>query len=522
MPVLYLRSTPADISLGTNNTNKAGAAVAWRSRRLDMAPGLAAVQATIATVAGPTNGIETGTPVNEWISDPVAATANISNILASMYAFESNAMANAGIGVVLERISNTGAISLIADLPNISTPELSTTVTNLVWSITLNTPFTLNTGDRLRVRVYFDDGGGTMASGYTCTLQYDGPFQSNAESQINISEPISFMAAPESLAPSQFSSITFYPGSVAYGNGVWMATGGTSTHQRTTSLESWTAYSIAGIQNTFFVSYGLEPNSVHRWMISATQSILHSTNAGTSWSLVPGTYPTGILYTAYGNGVWAFASNNSSPVHPIYVCTDIATGFVSTAYTPPNGARGLYFVGGQWVLYGDGGLLATATNPGGTWTQVTPFTSTSIESVRYGNGQWVAIALGGRIYTAPSVLGPWTENATTTAFSGTGYALAYLPINDTWYAAGSKTFPSLGSIRYTKDPTGAWNELTPSDEPYSTAAASDNAVHFGSIGFNSRYTVFGTRSYLTSTASDIGDQGASVTELSTWTSRGNG
>lgn len=220
MSVLYLHDELAEISLGTNNTNKAGAAVAWRARvAMPFAETTAAVTATVASVTGPTNGLETGAPVNEWISQPLAQAVTISGTITfNICARESNAMANGGVGVVVQRVNNVGAVvSTIVD--SVQGTELGTTNARRTWTAT-PTSTAMQKGDRFRIRVYFDDAGGTMASGYTFTLSYDGTSAALADSNVDFTETFTLVEEPTllqsySLLPSNVQPSHNFGGSTA-------------------------------------------------------------------------------------------------------------------------------------------------------------------------------------------------------------------------------------------------------------------------------------------------------------------
>lgn len=221
MSVLYLHDELADISLGTNNTNKAGAAVAWRARAaLPVVGDATNVTATVASVNGPTNGLETGNPVNEWISEPLAAAVTISGTITfNICALESNAMANAGLGVVVQRLNNLGAVvSTIVD--SVQGTELGTANARRTWTAT-PTSTAMQKGDRFRIRVYFDDAGGTMVTGYTLTLTYDGTNASTGDSNVDFAETLTFMSSTPAYAQTnKLTAAEFEQSSAQYGQSV--------------------------------------------------------------------------------------------------------------------------------------------------------------------------------------------------------------------------------------------------------------------------------------------------------------
>lgn len=227
MSILYLRSALSDISLGTNNTNKAGGAVAWRARALtDTVSTTANVTATVGSINGLTNGLETGAPVNEWISEPLAAAVTISGTITfNICGLESNAMANAGLGVVVQRINNVGTVvSTIVD--SVQNVELGTSNSRRTWTAT-PTSTAMQKGDRFRIRVYFDDAGGTMVSGYTLTLTYDGTAANTGNSNVDFAETLTFMSSTPAYAQmKKLTAEEFAQGNGQYGYSVALSASG--------------------------------------------------------------------------------------------------------------------------------------------------------------------------------------------------------------------------------------------------------------------------------------------------------
>lgn len=521
---MYLHDELSDISLGTNNTNKAGASVAWRARYLAAFEGdVTNVTATVASVTGPTNGLETGNPVNEWISDPLAAPATISGTITfNICALESNAMANAGLGVVVQRVNNVGTVvSTIVD--SIQNTELGTSNARRTWTAT-PTSTAMAQGDRIRVRVYFDDAGGTMVTGYTLTLTYDGTNAATGDSNVTFTENLTFM----SVTP--FTSLT----SISPG--------------------------INSIKDT---AYG-----ENTWALATDSGIYYS-------SSVTGPYIqsiSGIASSiAYGNGVWVATISSS-----IYTATSM-TGPWSLRFTASNPPRDIKYANGVWVV-GGYTFIVTATDPTGTWTEQTLSSApagTIIEALAYGNGVWVAVGAGGFIGTATDPAGTWTFRANPGYSAGgadSWYDVAYSESSGIWVAVGlsvgtSTNNPSAKTIVYSTSPTTTWtltastfnidlesvafgdgvwvlgsrdsstvrymiNPTTDTPKTYVSTVGAGAYVVFDVqyesttgqwlVATNTALGVFRPRTtlYLTSTASTIADQ--ATTELTIWTDRGNG
>lgn len=132
----------------------------------------------------------------DFISYPVASTVTISGtITLTMYAYESNAKANATIGIILQRVNNRSeVVSTILD--SLAPTELGTAIDGFItWTATPTTT-TLQKGDRIRLIPYADDAPGlSMVAGYGVSfafgagrnnINYGGP------SKVDFTENFSF------------------------------------------------------------------------------------------------------------------------------------------------------------------------------------------------------------------------------------------------------------------------------------------------------------------------------------------
>lgn len=185
---LYLRNIEANI-YNTGNT--------VQYDFMDTDRGATADSAVVNTTASGTNVIWTSTAggaVLAWISKPVASTQSItaSTVTFNIWARESDRSANAGGRARLFRWSaNTGTELLIAGPADDGTEFGAFSIAAVNWTTTA-TATTLLKGDRIVARFYIT-GVGTMASGYTCTMGYNGPTAgANGDSYITLTDNLTF------------------------------------------------------------------------------------------------------------------------------------------------------------------------------------------------------------------------------------------------------------------------------------------------------------------------------------------
>jgi hypothetical protein len=180
------------------DTNTSG----WRVAYLSTSRGAAANGFQTNTAAGPTNGVEiTGTTVPtlpmEWVSDPLDADVTISgSITWNLRALEAAMAANVAINARLEVIDGaTGALTLIDQTANAT--ELGTAEAAANFNETPAAGVACKRGDRLRCRVFGDDGGGNMASGNTFTFFANGPTGgASGDSYFTLTEDLTFVSEP--------------------------------------------------------------------------------------------------------------------------------------------------------------------------------------------------------------------------------------------------------------------------------------------------------------------------------------
>lgn len=147
-----------------------------------------------STVTGPTSGVQVtdtaGGTALKWISPPLAAPVTIaSTVTLSGWAKESATTANAGLQVTLHRYTTSEQSSFLNTEHG---TELGTTIAQRSWTAAPTSTNFLR-GDRIVVKWWINDAGGTQASGATATLDYNGPTASaDGDTLVTFTENLSF------------------------------------------------------------------------------------------------------------------------------------------------------------------------------------------------------------------------------------------------------------------------------------------------------------------------------------------
>lgn len=189
---------------------------------------------------------------------------------------------------------------------------------------------------------------------------------------------------------------------IKYGNGVWIAVGGTSTtaggviYRSTDNGVTWTLI-LSGLTYSFSdVAYG-ENVWIATYRYASTTSIYRSTDNGASWSTVtlgstPGGVLTGIAYS--GLSTWAFVASSTSTTLGMAYSTDNGISWTFKTITAP-GSGWNSITGNE-----SGGFVAVAASTSST-ASVIYFSSstysyitvtspaTAWQRVVYGNGIYV-------------------------------------------------------------------------------------------------------------------------------------
>jgi hypothetical protein len=193
----FLTDTASPIDLGASTDEKKALLVR----------GSGLVVSTTNTLTGPI--AEGGLPClvsiggNQlvWFTEPLN-TVTISGLMTfNIWAAESNMSANAGIEVVAWRCDNSGAlISTIIDSEKGTELPITTRATQN-WTGT-PTSTTLADGDRVKIKVAINDGGGTMASGFNVTMGYSAASSGvDGNTFVKFNETVTEQGAVEAISP---------------------------------------------------------------------------------------------------------------------------------------------------------------------------------------------------------------------------------------------------------------------------------------------------------------------------------
>jgi hypothetical protein len=126
------------------------------------------------TVTGPTSGVQctwnvNGNPLSWWSKTLTGVTIS-GTITFNVWGSENSMSANSGLQVILDRCDGSG--SFISQIVNSEKgTELPTSNAAQNWTAS-PTSTTLATGDRIRCRVYGNDAGGTMATGFRTIISF--------------------------------------------------------------------------------------------------------------------------------------------------------------------------------------------------------------------------------------------------------------------------------------------------------------------------------------------------------------
>jgi hypothetical protein len=179
MPRIYLTNLASDVT-------------GYKLALVDMKnPSSTALVTSVTNTTGSGDNIQAtdtaGGTALKWITKPLVAAATlVTKVHASIWAKESNASANAGLGLNLYPYSAASEGSVFLD--HNDTVEAGTTISAHRFLTAAATSQAFAAGDRLVVKL-FVVAVGTMGGSQTVTIDYDGPTQgADGDSWIDILE----------------------------------------------------------------------------------------------------------------------------------------------------------------------------------------------------------------------------------------------------------------------------------------------------------------------------------------------
>src|SRR6202158_1356488 len=144
-------------------------------RSMDTALGPGSTTSVTNTAAGPATLQWTktgGGTLLQWVSAPLSSAVTISGTVTfNTWALESATAANAGVRVTVQRDTASEQAAFITQAQG---TELTTAISNRNFTASGYTPTAFSAGDRIVVKWWIADAGGTMGSGRSVTADYDG------------------------------------------------------------------------------------------------------------------------------------------------------------------------------------------------------------------------------------------------------------------------------------------------------------------------------------------------------------
>lgn len=193
--VLLLLCASAQAATKVRLHNTASSIAGYKAMDLALGPAGRSIINTVTTSTVGGTDIQltdtAGGTALKWISEPLSAGVTISgSMIANLYGGESATTVNAGFRVRLYKYSggSEGASVLTSDMP----AELNATLTTArIWS-NAPTSTAFSTGDRIVIKFFITNVGGTMAAG-TCTGHYEGATDAaDGSSWVQFGESVTF------------------------------------------------------------------------------------------------------------------------------------------------------------------------------------------------------------------------------------------------------------------------------------------------------------------------------------------
>ena len=225
---VFLLSSAAETHRGDLSAALVGGSTTWLAMATSTARGGGLATSSRNTVTGPTAGLETvaSSFSDEWISPPVDADVTISGtITGNIWAAENNMSANVAINFYVDKIAATdGALTRIATSARVTEVAVTTRAVNN-FTVT-PTSTALNKGDRLRVVVFGDDAG-TMATGFSFNIGYNGTTASaDGDTFITFNETFGFQTTDPTGSTLYLTDTASDVSTAAVDREMWTSRGG--------------------------------------------------------------------------------------------------------------------------------------------------------------------------------------------------------------------------------------------------------------------------------------------------------
>lgn len=266
----------------------------------------------------------------------------------------------------------------------------------------------------------------------------------------------------ENWTEYQLNSSYLKPSNIAYGNGIFIITGGSSTstdtwYYRSTDGINWTPHKF-----TTGESFGISSNSVKfinnrfvsllgiwwsrtvdgKKIRTKTENWYYESTNGINWTkhqlIVESSEDLDHMDIDYAKGTYVRVGSTGS----IYTSTNLDNWTRRTSGTNLK-LVGVTYGKGQFVVTGDKGTILTSSN-GVNWTKQDSTTDSYLIRSRYANGMYIACGYNGVILQ--SINGIIWQNISNKT-NGTAYGLAYNNIDNimviTHHHYSSGTIPIL-------------------------------------------------------------------------------
>ena len=240
----------------------------------------------------------------------------------------------------------------------------------------------------------------------------------------------------ENWTEYQLNSSYLRPFNIAYGNGVFVITGLSSSdsntwYYRSTDGVNWTPVKIStdvsfslGSDSVKFANNRFLSVSGYIWARdgkrTATQILVFESSNGSNWTRheyrVEGSENVDIKDIEYGKGTYTIVGQSGA----IYTSTNLDNWTRRTSGTNLK-LVGISYGKGQFVVTGDKGTILTSSN-GINWTKQDSTTDSYLIRSRYANGMYIACGYNGTILQSIDGV-MWQDIDDGTA--GVRYGLAY-------------------------------------------------------------------------------------------------